>query len=58
MLPLIGLGTIILIGWFVNQNAIKEELGLQGMKWLIWQIVVRVIAPLGIIAVFLTEIFG
>ena len=58
MLPLIGLGTIILIGWFMNQESIKQELGLDGIKWTIWQIVVKFIAPLGIIAVFLTELLG
>ena len=58
MLPLIGLGTIILIGWFINQESVKRELGLDGMKWTIWQIVVKFVAPIGIIAVFLTELLG
>lgn len=58
MLPLTGLGTIVLIGWFMNQDSIKRELGLDGVKWSIWQIVVRFIAPIGIIAVFLTELLG
>lgn len=58
MLPLIGLGTIILIGWFMNQDSIKRELGLDGIKWTIWQVVVKFVAPLGIIAVFLTELLG
>ena len=58
MLPLIGLGTIILIGWFMNQESVKRELGLDGMKWTIWQIVVKFVAPIGIIAVFLTELLG
>ena len=58
MLPLIGLGTIILIGWFMNQASIKRELHLDGIKWTIWQIVVKFVAPLGIIAVFLTELLG
>lgn len=58
MLPLTGLGTIVLIGWFMNQDSIKRELGLDGVKWSIWQIVIRFIAPIGIIAVFLTELLG
>ena len=58
MLPLIGLGTIIFIGWFINQESVKRELGLDGMKWTIWQIVVKFVAPIGIIAVFLTELLG
>ena len=58
MLPLIGLGTIVLIGWFMNQESIKKELGLDGIKWTIWQVVVKFIAPIGIIAVFLTELLG
>lgn len=58
MLPLIGLGTIVLMGWFMNQESVKRELGLEGTKWTIWQVIVRFIAPIGIIAVFLTELLG
>lgn len=56
MLPLTGLGTVIFVGWFVNQQSIKSELGLSGGKWSAWQIVVKFIAPIGVIAVFLTEL--
>lgn len=58
MLPLIGLGTIILMGWFVNQQTIKQELGMSDTAWMVWQVVVKFIAPFGIIAVFLTELLG
>ena len=56
MLPLVGLGTIIFMGWFVNQKSIQDELGLHGIKWKIWEITTKVIAPIGIIIVFLAEL--
>lgn len=56
MLPLTGLGTIILMGWFMNQKSVQDELGITGTKWTLWQVAVKFIAPLGVIAVFLTEL--
>ena len=56
MLPLVGLGTIIFMGWFVNQKSIQDELGLHGVKWKIWELTTKVIAPIGIIIVFLAEL--
>lgn len=58
MLPITGLGTIILMGWFMNQQAIKDELGMSDTAWSIWQIIVKFIAPIGIVVVFLTELLG
>lgn len=56
MLPLVGLGTIIFMGWCVNQKSIQDELGLDGFKWKLWEITTKIIAPIGIIIVFLAEL--
>lgn len=58
MLPLVGLGTVIFMGWFVNQQSIQDELGLTGAKWQAWQIVVKYIAPIAIVAVFIAQLVG
>lgn len=69
MLPLTGLGAIIFVGWFVHRKIIREELNLGGFGELLWQLVARFVAPVGVLIVFativldiygikLTEIFG
>ena len=58
MLPLTGLGIIIFSGWFMNQESIRKELGLQGTGYQIWSIVSRFVAPLGVIAVFVSMLMG
>ncbi|MFW2178360.1 MULTISPECIES: sodium-dependent transporter [unclassified Moraxella] len=58
MLPLVGLGTMILVAWRMNQPNIKAELGLSDSQWSIWQITTKYIAPIGIVAVFIAQIVG
>lgn len=58
MLPLVGLGTVIFMGWFVNQKSIQDELGLVGGKWQAWQIIVKYIAPIAIVIVFIAQLIG
>ena len=58
MLPLTGLGIIIFSGWFMNQESIRKELGLQGTGYQIWSIVSRFVAPLGVISVFVSMLMG
>ena len=58
MLPLTGLGIIIFAGWFMNQDSIRRELGLEGMGYTIWRIVSRFVAPLAVIAVFISLLLG
>lgn len=52
MLPLTGLATIVFLGWFMRQQSIKHELGLSGVWWMAWQLVVKIIAPLAVVLVF------
>nr|WP_260088114.1 sodium-dependent transporter [Suttonella sp. R2A3] len=56
MLPLTGLATIIFLGWFMRQQSIKQELNLNGFWWALWQLVVKVIAPLSVVLVFAGQI--
>lgn len=56
MLPLTGMAGIIFVGWKLNQESIKTELGLSGMSWTLWQITARFIAPLGVLIVFITTL--
>lgn len=56
MLPLVGLGTLIFLGWFVNSDGVKNELRLNGTAWSLWQLTVKFIAPFGVIVVFLAEL--
>lgn len=56
MLPLVGLGTILFMSYVVKQQGIKDELGLHGLKWTFWEIATKVVAPIGIIIVFLAEL--
>ena len=58
MLPLTGLGIIIFSGWFMNQDSIRREQGLEGLGYTIWRIVSRFVAPLAVIAVFISLLLG
>ena len=58
MLPLTGLATIIFAGWFMNQESIRQELGLSGAAYTVWKIVSRFIAPIGVIIVFVASLLG
>ncbi|WP_018715568.1 sodium-dependent transporter [Brachymonas chironomi] len=58
MLPLTGLGIIIFAGWFMNQDSIRRELGLEGPGYTVWRIVSRFVAPLAVIAVFISLLLG
>ncbi len=56
MLPLAGLGVIIFVGWFVHRKIIREELHISGTSELVWHIVARFVAPIGVIIVFASQI--
>ncbi len=58
MLPLTGLGTIIFAAWFMNQESIRKELGLQGGAYMLWHIISRFVAPIGVIIVFVASLLG
>ena len=52
MLPLTGLGAILFVAWRLDCDGVLGELGLTGAQAQLWQVVARVVAPIGVIAVF------
>ena len=58
MLPLTGLGTIMFAAWFMNQESIRKELGLQGGAYMLWHIISRFVAPIGVIIVFVASLMA
>ena len=58
MLPLTGLGTIIFAAWCMNQESIRKELGLQGGAYMLWHIISRFVAPIGVIIVFVASLMA
>lgn len=57
-LPLTGLAAIIFLGWFMKQDSIREELNMGEGRFKIWQFIYRVIAPIGVIIVFVGQLMG
>ena len=55
MLPLNGFFAVLFVGWFLNRRGVLEELGLSGLRAKVWLALSCVVAPLGVIAVFLAE---
>ncbi|MBY6031172.1 sodium-dependent transporter [Halomonas sp. DP8Y7-1] len=56
MLPLTGLGAIVFAGWFLSREGVAEDLGLSGGKEMVWVALTRVIAPIGVIVVFISSL--
>ncbi len=53
MLPLGGLMIAIFVGWFMNQPTIMEELEIKSpIIYQSWLWTLRVVSPLGVIAIF------
>ncbi len=53
MLPLSGLMIAVFAGWVMCRNSSADELGSAGTSYKIWRILVRFVAPIGILFVFL-----
>ena len=56
MLPLTGLGVILFVGWGLNRQSVSRELGLSGTAETVWVLVARYVAPIGLIAVFISSL--
>lgn len=56
MLPLTGLGVIVFAGWFMAAESVERELGLGRNGALLWRVTSRFVAPLGVIAVFISSL--
>lgn len=56
LLPLTGLGAVLFVGWFLDRDRVIRELGLGRNGTLLWHIASRYIAPIGVIAVFVSSL--
>jgi len=55
MLPLGGLLTAVFAGWILAKEASREELG-TGSVYRIWRLLIRFVAPAGIVVVFIANL--
>jgi NSS family neurotransmitter:Na+ symporter len=56
MLPLGGLLIAIFAGWVMCRNSTADELGSAGSFFKLWRVLVRFVAPIGILFVFLKAV--
>jgi NSS family neurotransmitter:Na+ symporter len=56
MLPLGGLFIVVFAGWVMCRNSTAEELGGAGTFYKVWRLLARVVAPIGILFVFLKAV--
>lgn len=54
LLPLTGLGSIVFAAWCLDRKSVEQELGLSAAGVTAWNLIARVIAPIGVVAVFIT----
>ncbi|WP_027967277.1 sodium-dependent transporter [Halomonas halocynthiae] len=52
MMPLGGLGMVLLAGFVLNEQSFRDELGLSRFWYMVWLFMVRYVSPLGIGLVF------
>lgn len=53
MLPLGGMMVAIFVGWFIDQQIVRDQLELPEYAYKIWRFLVRFIAPLAVFIVFI-----
>ncbi|SDO02641.1 sodium-dependent transporter [Vreelandella arcis] len=52
MMPLGGLGMVVLAGFVLNSETFRDELGLAPLPYALWLTMVRYVSPLGILVIF------
>ena len=52
MMPLGGLGMVVLAGFILKSDTFREELGLAPLPYALWLTMVRYVSPLGIVVIF------
>ncbi len=58
MLPLGGLFIAVFVGWVLPKTVVGEQLGLRdGVASILWSALIKITAPLGVLAVFVYAIF-
>lgn len=59
LLPIGGLLIAIFVGWVVKETQVRKELAMKNFKlYLIWRAVVRLVAPLAVIGLFVYSIMA
>ncbi|MDT8879115.1 sodium-dependent transporter [Halomonas saccharevitans] len=56
LLPLTGLMAIVFVAWVLDKEQVREELGLDVYDFSAWNILVKYVAPLCVIAVFVSSL--
>ncbi|MGM0693889.1 MAG: sodium-dependent transporter [Pseudomonadota bacterium] len=56
LLPLTGLGAILFVAWRLDRDSVAAELNLSGGRATLWLMVSRFVAPVGVIAVFISSL--
>lgn len=56
LLPLTALGAVVFVGWCLNRDSVREELDLSSGGFALWNLVVRFVAPIGVIVVFVSSL--
>ncbi|WP_227369304.1 sodium-dependent transporter [Halomonas sp. M20] len=56
LLPLTGLLAVIFVGWFMNGEKVRQELGLGSTGSALWTLTIRFVAPIGVIVVFISSL--
>ena len=56
MLPLGGLFIALFCGWRLSTASARDELATNGLIFSVWHFLVRVVAPIGVVAIFLNAI--
>ncbi len=56
LLPLTGLGAILFVAWRLDRDSVAAELNLSGGRATLWLVVSRFVAPVGVIAVFISSL--
>jgi len=58
LLPIGGFLTAIFVGWKVSPTTMKQELNLSNRQFLLWQCLIKFVAPIAIIVVFISGIMS
>ncbi|GGX83352.1 transporter [Litchfieldella qijiaojingensis] len=53
LLPLTGLSAVVFVAWCLDRQSVRQELALGSTGEMLWHIIARYIAPIGVIIVFI-----
>jgi len=56
LLPLTALGAVLFVGWCLDRDSVREELNLGSGGFALWNLIVRFVAPIGVLVVFVSSL--